>query len=216
MESVHNCWNRIGVHGDKSCEQMKTHIHCRNCPAFRQGAQALLGRAPPEGYVEEWTGFLARDKEISDALNDAAMVFRIGNEWLALSARLCVEVVSERPIRRVPHRSGRILLGLTSVRGELLLCFSLARMLGLEPADNAAKNTAPRLLVVSSERFKPAFPVDEVLGIHRFNRESIKAIPATVAHAVPRFSHGVISVNSISAGLLDDATLFQTLVKELE
>ncbi|MBU4285742.1 MAG: hypothetical protein KKD76_02435, partial [Verrucomicrobia bacterium] len=31
------------------------------------------------------------------------------------------------------HRSDRMLMGLASVRGELLLCFSLANLLGLEP-----------------------------------------------------------------------------------
>ena len=131
--TMQDCWNRIGVQGDKSCPELNRHIHCRNCPTFEQGAHALLNRTPPAGYIEEWTQFLARAKETEVGFTDTAMVFRIGPEWLALSARFCVEIVSMRPIRRVPHRSDRMLLGLASVRGELLLCFALAHLLGLEP-----------------------------------------------------------------------------------
>ena len=132
--TVQDCWNRIGVRGDKSCPELHRHIHCRNCPTFEQGAHALLNRTPPAGYIEEWTQFLARAKETEAGVTDTAFVFRIGPEWLALSARFCVEIVAMRPIRRVPHRSDRMLMGLASVRGELLLCFSLANLLGLEPA----------------------------------------------------------------------------------
>ena len=83
--TIQDCWNRIGVQGDKSCPELHRHIHCRNCPTFEQGAHALLNRTPPDGYIEEWTQFLARAKETEVGFTDAAFVFRIGPEWLALS-----------------------------------------------------------------------------------------------------------------------------------
>ncbi len=210
-----DCWNRIGVEGDKSCPKLKTHIHCRNCPAFQQAAHVLLDRAAPDGYVREWTELFAGEKDAVESFTDSAIVFRLGSEWLALPASLCVEVVSRRPVRRVPHRTNSILLGLTSVRGELLLCFSLARLLGLEPTAQDDPGPAPRMLVASRDRFKPAFPVDEVQGIHRFDMASLENIPATVSHAMPRFSRGVIPVNGLGVGLLDDAIVFESLAKEL-
>ena len=225
--TIQDCWNRIGVQGDKSCPELHRHIHCRNCPTFEQGAHALLKRAPPAGYIEEWTQFLARAKETEVGFTDTAFVFRIGPEWLALSARLCVEIVSMRPIRRVPHRSDRMLMGLASVRGELLLCFSLANLLGLEPASrlepsaetsaaaNAASQVLPRLLVARKDRFNLAFPVDEVMGLHRFHRDTVRAIPATVAHAVPQFSRGMLTADGRKIGLLDDELVFHTLTKVL-
>ena len=218
---VQDCWNRIGVQGDKSCPKLHQHIHCRNCPTFEQGAHALLNRTPPAGYIEEWTQFLARAKETEARFTDTAMVFRIGPEWLALSARLCVEIVSMRPIRRVPHRSDRMLMGLASVRGELLLCFSLANLLGLEPSAepsasaNAAAQVLPRLLVARKDRFNLAFPVDEVMGLHRFNQDAVRAIPATVAHAVPQFSRGMLTADGRKIGLLDDELVFHALTKVL-
>jgi len=212
----HDCWNRVGVQGDKSCPELKRYIHCRNCPKFEQGAHALLNRVPPAGYIEEWTKFLACAKEAEVGFTDTAMVFRIGPECLALSTRLCVEIVSMRPIRRVPHRSGRLLMGLVSVRGELLLCFSLANLLGLEPSANAAAKVLPRLLVVRKDRFDMVFPVDEVMGLHRFNRDDVCAIPATVAHAVPQFSHDMLMADGGNKiGLLDDELVFHALTKVL-
>jgi len=212
---VQDCWNRIGVQGDRSCPELRQYIHCRNCPTFEQGAHALLNRAPPEGYIEEWTQFLARAKETEAGFTDTAIVFRIGSEWLALPARLCGGIVSMRPIRRVPHRSDRMLMGLASVRGELLLCFSLARLLGLEPVAEAVAKGRPRLLVARKDRFAMAFPVDEVMGLHRFDRDAIRAIPATVAPAVPQFSRGMLTADGRKIGLLDDELVFHALTKVL-
>ncbi|MFH1476553.1 MAG: chemotaxis protein CheW [Verrucomicrobiota bacterium] len=213
--TIQDCWNRIGVQGDKSCPELRRHIHCRNCPTFEQGAHALLNRAPPSGYIEEWTRFLARAKETEAGFTDTVCVFRIGSEWLAFGARACVEIVPLRPIRRIPHRSDRMLMGLTSVRGELLLCFSLANLLGLEPSANTAAQVMPRLLVARKERFNLAFPVDEVMGLHRFHRDTIRAIPATVAHAVPQFSRGMLTADGRKIGLLDDDLVFHALTKVL-
>ena len=29
-----DCWNRIGVNGDRSCPELTSFVHCRNCPVF--------------------------------------------------------------------------------------------------------------------------------------------------------------------------------------
>ncbi|MEI6808370.1 MAG: chemotaxis protein CheW [bacterium] len=209
--AAQDCWNRIGVQGDKSCPELQRHIHCRNCPLFKQGAHALLNRPPPTGYIEEWTQVLARAKETEAGCTDTAMMFRIGQEWLGINARFCVEIVSIRPIRRVPHRSDRLLIGLASVRGELLLCFSLAEILGLEPSANAAARILPRLLVARKDRSVVAFPVDEVMGLHRYKQDAVRAIPATVAHAVPQFCRGILTAGERKIGLLDDELIFHAI-----
>ncbi len=216
-KTIQDCWNRIGVQGDKSCPDLQRHIHCRNCPTFEQGAHALLNRAPPDGYIAEWTKLLASAKENEAGFTDTALVFRIGSEWLALSARLCVEIVPMRPVRRVPHRSNRMFLGLASVRGELLLCFSLANLLNLEPATEPAATiqALPRLLVARKDRFVLALPVDEVMGLQRFHRDTVRPIPATVAHAVPQFSSGMLTADGRKIGLLDDELVFHALTKVL-
>ena len=37
-----DCWNHIGVSGDRSCPELNTFIHCRNCPVYRRGRPDLL------------------------------------------------------------------------------------------------------------------------------------------------------------------------------
>lgn len=212
---VNDCWNRIGVQGDKSCPELKRHIHCRNCQVFERSAHALLDRDPPENYLEEWTRLLAKEKEDEVRFTDAALVFRIGAEWLALSACRCMEIVAVRPIRRIPHRSNKILLGLVSVRGELLLCFSLAALLGLEPAGNTGAKSLPRLIVARKDRFSIAVPVDEVMGLTRFDKNAMQAVPATVAHAAPEFSRGMLADDRLKIGLLDEDLVFHALNKGL-
>lgn len=212
---VNDCWNRLGVQGDKSCPELKRYIHCRNCPVFERGAHALLDRDPPAGYVEEWTQLLAREKEVEARFTDAVLVFRIGAEWLALPARQCVEIVALRAIRRIPHRSNQILLGLASVRGELLLCFSLAALLSLEPAGNTGAKALPRLIVARKDHFSIAVSVDEVLGLLKYNKDAVQAIPATVAHAVPKFSRGMLVEGRRKIGLLDEDLIFHALNRGL-
>ena len=34
VERIDDCWNRIGVHGDKSCPLLDEHVHCRNCAVY--------------------------------------------------------------------------------------------------------------------------------------------------------------------------------------
>jgi chemotaxis-related protein WspD len=60
-----------------------------------------------------------------------------------------------------------------------------------------------------------AFPVDEVMGLHRFHQDAIRAIPATVAHAVPQFSRGMLTADERKIGLLDDELVFHALTKVL-
>ena len=33
-QAIDDCWNRIGIHGDKSCPLLSNHIHCRNCAVY--------------------------------------------------------------------------------------------------------------------------------------------------------------------------------------
>ena len=43
-QAIDDCWNRIGIHGDKSCPLLSEHIHCRNCAVYSAAATRLLDR----------------------------------------------------------------------------------------------------------------------------------------------------------------------------
>jgi chemotaxis-related protein WspD len=212
---VQTCWNRIGVFGNKSCSELPRQVHCRNCPTFAQAALELLDREPPPGYADEWTRLLAREKEANLRLSEVALVFRLAAEWLALPGACCLEVISHRPVRRLPLRSNSTLAGLVSVRGEILLSFSLAKILGLEGAPSLERRALPRLIVTVRARSKFVLGADEVDGLRRYAPEMIETLPATNAHALGRYTRGILTLEERKIGLLDDRRLFDALEKVL-
>ena len=138
-----DCRNRIGTAGDRSCPELETHIHCRNCPVFASAARTFFDRPAPRHYLAEWTHWLAGSPETvsleagaSAALSDrdlvSVLIFRLGREWMAFPTQAIAEVTVPRPIHRIPHRSNAILIGLVNLRGQLQLCISLHGLLGLE------------------------------------------------------------------------------------
>ena len=88
-------------------------------------------RELPEGYVQEATRHYAAPIERQALATQAAMVLRIGAEWLALPAALADEVAEPRPHHSLPHRRSGALLGVVNVRGQLLPCVALAPLLGI-------------------------------------------------------------------------------------
>jgi chemotaxis-related protein WspD len=140
-----DCWNRIGVRGDRSCPELTQYVHCQNCPVFAAAGRRFLDVATPPGYLEEWTQRLAAPVEEAAADLEGVLVFRLADEWLALSVHTLVEVTTLRPVHRVPHRGG-LLAGLVNIRGELCLCVHLVKLLGIEPhpaGPNGALSLAP-------------------------------------------------------------------------
>jgi chemotaxis-related protein WspD len=128
---IDECWNRIGAMGDRSCPELETSVHCRNCPVFMTAGQQLFEREPSAEYLEECTRQLA--EEVSDEVADtvAVVVFRLGEEWLAFDVAVVVEVAEPRAVHRIPHRSNELLTGIVNIRGELQLCISLHNLLGI-------------------------------------------------------------------------------------
>ena len=90
-----------------------------------------------------------------DGETRSVVIFRVASEWLALPTSVVIEVANLLPIHSLPHRPNGVVLGLASVRGELLVCVSLGRVVGAEPLAAASperRGTAyQRLLVIRRE-----------------------------------------------------------------
>ena len=225
---VDPCWNRIGVAGDGSCIELKSHIHCRNCPVFSGAGRQLLDCPAPQGYTTDWTNLLAHEKEDLSTGKNSAVLFRLGLEWLALPAPTFKEVMPVRVIHRLPHRNNAILLGVVNVRGEIHLCLSLKAILGIEdesPDEVSAKGDSSsdnkrlshrRMVTVARERDQWVVPVDEIHGVHRFDHSELGKVPATVSKAPVKFICGMLSWQGKSVGVLDDELLFYTMSNRLD
>ena len=176
---------------------------------------SLLARPLPEGYREEWARHFAEPERLTAEEDDSdertVVLFRIGDEWLALSARLFHEVTQPRRYHSLPHRRDTMVLGIANVRGELIVCVSLAALLGIAravaPERNERTKTFARLLVIGEDTRRVAFEVDEVHGVHRFEEGDALAVPATLDKAAA-FTRFVINWNGRAAGRLDDTLLF--------
>jgi chemotaxis-related protein WspD len=208
-----DCWNRIGFRGDRSCPELASVIHCHNCPVFADAGRQFLDAPSPEGYLEEWTERLAAPLEEEDADRLSVLIFRLGEEWLALPVGVLVEVSAARTIHRVPHRGG-LLRGLVNIRGELHLCVRLQRVLGIETAASPApreRGGQARFLVVEREGERWVFPVDEVDQVYRFPAQHLRPVPVTLGRAPAHLTRGVFDASERAVGLLEDDRLFQVL-----
>jgi chemotaxis-related protein WspD len=216
-DKVETCWHDIGVYGTGKCPELPKFVHCRNCPVYSSAAVQLLDRALSPEYRREWTAHFAQEKRHTTPGKISAVVFRIHSEWLALPTQAFQEVAERRPIHSLPHRKKGIVLGLVNIRGELLICVSLGRLLTMEelPAHEGSHASPNRLLVVTWDGHRFAFPVDEVHGIHRFQPDDLKEPPATVARSHPAYSRGVFLWRNRSTGFLDADSLFSTLNRSL-
>jgi len=217
--AIRDCWNNIGVYGDASCPELKKHVHCRNCPVYSAAAVDLLDTDLPADHLERWTRHVAQAKVVAETDTHSVVVFRIGDEWLALPTALFKEVAGVGAIHSVPHRRNGVVLGLTNIRGELLVCISLREVLG-QPAASARKRdkhraTEGRFLVIQHADGRVVCPVDEVHGVRRFHAREQLPVPSTLAKATATYTQALLPWQQKSVGLLDDQLLFYTINRSL-
>lgn len=216
---INDCWNKIGVRGDSSCPELKKYIHCRNCPVHSVAAVDLLDTDLPADYLTRWTSHVAKEKALTEINTHSVVVFRIGDEWLALPTILFKEIASIGAIHSVPHRQNGVMLGLTNIRGELLVCVSLQELLGLQQSSkhkhDKHRATTERFMVIQREGSRVVCPVDEVHGIWRFHPREQMSVPATLSKAAATYTQALLPWQQKSVGLLDDQLLFYTVDRSI-
>ncbi len=220
--AINDCWNKIGVWGKMTadrCPKLAEVIHCRNCPTYSLTGRRLLDRPVPDDYRREWTSVLAKARVAKEANMHSAFVFRTGGEWLALPAGLVQEIVDMNIIHSLPHRSNAVLRGVVNIRGKLELCFSIGALLNIErfKQNREEKNyiSPERLIVAGREDERIVFPVTEVQGTCRYAEGTLQKLPVTVSGSKAAFTRGILSLQNIDVGLLDEQALFKSLMRNL-
>jgi chemotaxis-related protein WspD len=211
--AIDDCWNRIGVRGDGSCPELKLHAHCRNCPTYSAAALRLLDRDLSAQCVADSTGHFAQVKQLEEQDTHSVVIFRLASEWFALPTLVFDEVSEQRMIHSLPHRRSVAVLGLVNVRGELLICASLGRMLALEEtaAAPACGIVRKRLVIMRHEGGRIAFPVDEVQGTYRYHLRELRPVPATLAKSAATYTKALLSWRERTVGCLDADLIVHTL-----
>jgi len=229
--SLRACWSQVGIWGNRSCPELQQHVHCRNCPAYAEAAALMLDGPVPEGYVEAWTDYFAQAHHELPRDTHSLLVFRIKSEWFGLSVSVLVEVMERRPLHSLPQARSPLIKGIVNVRGQLLLCVSLARLLQVSTAESEStarrpKTTFARLLVVRTESGPLVFPVSEVCGLWRYREADLRAVPSTVARSSGRFTRSVLPWKAGAdsrrhapagqlIGVLDEQRLFHAVNRSL-
>ncbi|GLQ91076.1 chew domain protein [Dyella acidisoli] len=180
----------------------------------------LLDRQLPEEYLQHWTAHLARKEvEAVRAGTQSILVFHVGAEWLAMPTGLFKEVVSSRAVHALPDRRKGAVLGLANIRGELVVCVSLSKLLGLEQtvAKKAEKRRISdwRLMMIEYEGTHTAFLVDDVHGTLRFHPDDLREVPSTLARATATYIKAMLPWQDQTIGILDEQLLIATLNRSL-
>ncbi|MDD1966881.1 chemotaxis protein CheW [Pseudomonas putida] len=213
-QAIDDCWNRIGIHGDRSCPLLEEHIHCRNCSVYSAAATRLLDRY---ALAQEHRVVAGAEELASDVQTRSLVVFRLGEEWLGLPTRCLVEVSPVQTIHSLPHQRSRALLGVANVRGALVACLSFVELLGLDvsfaPASKA--RVMPRMLIVAAEGGPVVVPVDEVDGIHAIEARLLDSASAPAHNANARFTRGVVRWRDRSLRLLDEEQLLSAVNRSM-
>ena len=228
IAKLDDCWNHIGVFGDRSCQELPSCVHCRNCPVYSAAGRSLLERLPPSDYLEEWTTVLAETQRGSERSRLSAdgsvvrsdqslsvMIFRLATELFALPVGVFLEVSAPFVVHSVPGRSNSLLLGMVNVRGEIMLAASLSNLLDLSPPSDAGQQPGGRMAVASSPQGKWVFPVEEIFGIYLFHRDHVNAAPAVITNAQQSYTCGIFQWKHRSVSLLDSDQIFEALNKRL-
>jgi chemotaxis-related protein WspD len=214
-----DCWNSIGIGGDFSCGELKQFIHCRNCPVYSAAGRSLLDRDSSSDYIADRTRILADETDQQETTigsdTQSLVIFRLGDEWLALPANLFIEVTEPSVIHSLPHLSNNVLLGLINIRGEIQMCVSLKAMLQLDDYSTGSSNATSRLVVLEREGERWVFLVDELHGIRRVHSSEISNVPATVSKVPQTYTSALLNWDKARVSILDDELLFYTLNRQL-
>jgi chemotaxis-related protein WspD len=213
-QHIDDCWNRIGIHGDKSCPLLVEHIHCRNCSVYSAAATRLLDRysLQQQDRVQSMALEVGRD-----VVTRSLLMFRLGEEWLSLPTRCLVEVAPLQAIHSLPHQRSRALLGVANVRGALVACLSLVELLGLDTTVAVASGARimPRMLIIAAQGGPVVVPVDEVDGIHAIDEQTLNGASASGQQASAKYTRGVLQWKGRSLRLLDEEQLLAAVTRSL-
>lgn len=132
----------------------------------------------------------------------SVITFFAGGRECAFEVSDALEVLRLRPITEVPRTPGYI-LGILSVRGEMITVIDLRMRVGMTASEGAPSS---RILIVTVDDIKAGFLVDRLGGVKALAASAIEA-PAADSAVPGRFLKGVIATEAGGVLLLDAATL---------
>lgn len=179
----------------------------------------LLERKAEKVYIDEWTNLLAKPVPYNqDFKYRPVVIFRIFDEWLALSTYVFVEIGDKRKLHSIPNRSNNVLLGMINLRGQLRVCIGLHNFLDIRAGQSDRQDILKNyqmILAIQKDGDFWTIPVHEVYGIYYSNPENVHNVPVTISKSTANYLQGVINWEGKNVGYLDEELLFYSLKRSL-
>jgi len=174
----------------------------------RRTGSELLHRPPPQDYLEDWAALLGQPVIEAPPAQMSLFLFAIEDERLALPVECLHEIVDPLRVHTVPNRKSDVLLGLVNLHGRLEICVTLLPLL----KNRAPSRTACRKMMVwGTTQRRYVTPVDEVIGVERFQAHAVRPAAAGVSTSLK----GIIFRNLEPIGLLDDSALHDGIQRSI-
>lgn len=235
-ESFDACWQTIGIQGDRSCERLERHVHCRNCERYTDAAMHLLDRytVGPQPAANEiapqGAPTLPTDSPSAESQGSSALVFRVGSAWFAVRTDSLLAVCPSGAVHSLPHRRSRVLLGICNVDGALVPCISLAALLAVETVPDMAtpahapqgtgaapgQQGVPRVLVFRAAGGPVVTSVSEIDGVYRLPLAQITQTFQQTGLPTSQLARGAMQWQGRSLTLLDEERLAAALLRSLK
>ena len=167
-------------------------------------------RPAPKDYLNACARALQQPREaLFGAPPISVVLFRVQNNWFGIQAAFFAEIQNGSQIHRVPYRSNAIFKGLVNVRGELILCFSLAELLKIPTAMSTEFSSVQRrrIAIIRTPEHKIGVPVDQMQGVFGIPEHLIEAAPAEVQSRSQGIIRQITLIKGFSVELLHPESL---------
>lgn len=173
-------------------------------PSDGGAIQRLLDKPLSDDDLREYTRRVAKPLGLVDKDIVRLLIFRAGQERMALEAVGIHQVTRATRVHRIPHRSNAIIRGLCSLDGDLMLCADLVRLLELSDDDRDGRNGEQRwMIVLGDDQHRWVVEVDSIEGVTAVAAHTFRRPPITVDASLARYTTSLVPLDQGDAALLD-------------
>ena len=143
---------------------------------------------------------------------ESVLLFRVGAEWFGLGTDRVAGIAPVLVSHSLPAPRSGIGLHLVNVDGELLVAVALGALLGIASTPPGEPGSTARMVVTNA---KLVFLADEVFGVHRYHRDALRPVPATLDVSSGARTVGLLEWEGASVARLDDEVVMSAMAQAL-
>lgn len=144
------------------------------------------------------------------------LVFNLGSEIFGVEIRNIREIVKGREMTEVPQTQDFI-LGICSVRGNIIPVVDIRRRLGLSDKKSEEKAfSKKRIILFSFDRILVGAIVDAVGGVLRVPSSELESVPPTIDSEKAEFLEGIVRKDKDLIGVINIERMFDFVFRQEE